>query len=274
MTALTIPFKSVFFAGRPFRLPLQPFRRRVRRNARGLCPGAAGDDALHGFGGDDFLYGGAGNDSLLGEAGNDTLIAGAGNDTYNGGDGNDLIYGGAGTDTLNGQSGNDHLYGGVGDDTLNGGTGNDFLNGEVGNDILNGGADDDILRGGLGNDTLTGDAGKDLFLWQRGDLNTSGGRDIVRDFNASEGDRIDLHDLLQSENDGNILNYLRVDTATSTLQISTTGQFGVGGSADVTIKLENGSGGNFNINPGNLSQADLVNSLIAGADPLIKIDHN
>ena len=157
---------------------------------------------------------------------------------------------------------------------MKGDGGNDFINGEAGNDILNGGIGEDILRGGLGNDTLTGGAGKDLFLWQRGDLNTAGGRDIVRDFNTSEGDRIDLHDLLQGENDGNILNYLRVDTATSTLLISSTGVLNANGSnADVTIKLENGSGGNFNINPGNLSQADLVNSLIAGADPLIKIDH-
>ncbi len=216
----------------------------------------------------------AGNDTLTGTANNDLIRGYNGDDTLNGGSGNDLIYGGVGNDTLNGGAGNDHLYGGIGNDTLNGDAGNDFLNGESGNDILNGGAGDDILRGGLGNDTLTGSTGKDLFLWQRGDLNTAGGRDIVRDFNASEGDRIDLHDLLQGENDGNILNYLRVDTATSTLQISTTGQFGAGGSADVTIKLENGSGGNFNINPGNLSQADLVNSLIAGADPLIKIDHN
>ncbi|SED69163.1 beta strand repeat-containing protein [Pseudomonas anguilliseptica] len=208
------------------------------------------------------------------ETTNTLTNATSGNDTLTGTTGNDLIRGYNGNDTLNGGAGNDHLYGGLGNDTLNGDAGNDFLNGESGNDILNGGAGDDILRGGLGNDTLTGGTGKDLFLWQRGDLNTAGGRDIVRDFNASEGDRIDLHDLLQGENDGNILNYLRVDTATSTLQISTTGQFGAGGSPDVTIKLENGSGGNFNINPGNLSQADLVNSLIAGADPLIKIDHN
>ncbi|MDP2445436.1 MAG: tandem-95 repeat protein, partial [Pseudomonas sp.] len=217
----------------------------------------------------------AGNDTLTGTAGNDLIRGYNGNDTLNGGDGNDLIYGGAGNDTLNGGAGNDHLYGGIGDDTLNGDAGNDFLNGEAGNDILNGGAGDDILRGGLGNDTLTGGAGKDLFLWQRGDLNTAGGRDVIKDFNTSEGDRIDLHDLLQGENDGNILNYLRVDTATSTLLISSTGVLNASGSnADVTIKLENGSGGNFNINPGNLSQSDLVNSLIAGADPMIKIDHN
>jgi hypothetical protein len=65
-----------------------------------------------------------------------------------------------------------------------------------------------------------------------------------------------------------------VDTGTSTLLVSSTGGLNATGSnANVTIKLENGSGGNFNINPGNLSQADLVNSLVAGADPLIRIDN-
>ncbi|WP_205895843.1 Ig-like domain-containing protein, partial [Pseudomonas leptonychotis] len=213
----------------------------------------------------------AGNDTLTGTSGNDLIRGYNGDDTLNGGAGNDLIYGGAGNDTLNGGAGNDHLYGGIGNDTLNGDAGNDYLSGDAGNDILNGGEGDDILRGGLGNDTLTGGAGRDLLLWQRGDL----GNDVVKDFNISgtSRDTIDLHDLLQGENDGNILNYLRVDTATSTLQISTTGVLNATGSnADMTIKLENG-GNPVNINPGNLSQADLVNSLIAGADPMIKVDH-
>ncbi|WP_339082204.1 Ig-like domain-containing protein [Pseudomonas sp. TMP9] len=213
----------------------------------------------------------AGNDTLTGTSGNDLIRGYNGDDTLNGGAGNDLIYGGAGNDTLNGGAGNDHLYGGIGNDTLNGDAGNDYLSGDAGNDILNGGEGDDILRGGLGNDTLTGGTGRDLHLWQRGDL----GNDVVRDFNISgtSRDTIDLHDLLQGENDGNILNYLRVDTATSTLQISITGGLNATGSnADMTIKLENG-GNPININPGNLSQGDLVNSLIAGADPMIKVDH-
>jgi hypothetical protein len=215
------------------------------------------------------------DNTLTGTTGNDLIRGYNGNDTLSGDGGNDLIYGGSGNDTLNGDAGNDHLYGGIGNDTLNGGIGIDFLNGETGNDILNGGAGDDILRGGLGNDTLNGGADRDLFVWQRGDLNTSGGRDVIQDLNPTQGDRIDLSDLLQGENDGNILNYLRVDTATSTLLVSSTGVLNATGSnADVTIELDNGSGGNFNINPNNLSQADLVNSLIAGADPLIKIDHS
>ncbi|WP_296129339.1 retention module-containing protein [Pseudomonas sp. Ga0074129] len=215
------------------------------------------------------------DNTLTGTTGNDLIRGYNGNDTLSGDGGNDLIYGGSGNDTLNGDAGNDHLYGGIGNDTLNGGIGIDFLNGETGNDILNGGAGDDILRGGLGNDTLNGGADRDLFVWQRGDLNTSGGRDVIQDLNPTQGDRIDLSDLLQGENDGNILNYLRVDTTTSTLLVSTTGGLNdTGSNADVTIELDNGSGGNFNINPNNLSQADLVNSLIAGADPLIKIDHS
>ena len=84
---------------------------------------------------------------------------------------------------------------------------------------------------------------------------------------------LDLRDLLQGENDGNILNYLRVDTATSTLLISSTGVLNADASnADVSIKLEN-NGTPVNLNPGNLSPSDLVNSLIAGADPMIKTDH-
>ena len=158
----------------------------------------------------------------------------------------------------------------MGADTLRGDAGNDFLDGGAGNDILNGGEGDDILRGGLGNDQLTGGTGADLFLWQRGDL----GSDIIRDFNAAEGDRIDLRDLLQGENDGNILNYLTVNTSTSTLLISTSGVLNATGSnADVSIRLENG-GAPLNLSQYGNSPSEIINSLIAGADPLIKIDHS
>ncbi len=147
-----------------------------------------------------------------------------------------------------------------GNDTLNGGAGNDILYGQGGNDILIGGAGDDILYGGTGADT---------FVWQKGDI----GHDVIKDFNASEGDRIDLRDLLQGENDGNILNYLRVDTATSTLQISTTGVLNESGSnADVTIKLENG-GSAVNLSSYGSTSADIINALV-GQHDLIKIDHN
>ena len=207
--------------------------------------------------------------AIAGTTNNDLIHAYAGTDTVNAGNGNDLIYGGAGDDTLNGDAGNDQLYGGVGIDTLNGGDGNDLLIGDAGNDLLFGNAGSDTLRGGLGNDQLTGGADRDVFVWQKGD----GGTDSIKDFSLSQ-DRIDLHDLLQGENDGNILNYLRVDTATSTLQISINGQFNVGGGADLTIKLENGSGGNLNLSSLGNTSTDIVNSLIAGADPIVKVDHS
>jgi surface adhesion protein len=170
-------------------------------------------------------------------------------------------------------SASDTIVGSSANDTLLGSTRADLLIGGDSNDVIFGNAGNDTLVGGRGNDTLWGGSGADNFVWRAGDT----GNDIIRDLNrnVSERDQIDLSDLLQGENDGNILNYLRVDTTTSTLLVSSTGVLNdTGSNADVTIKLENGSGGNFNINPGNLSQADLVNSLIAGADPLIKIDHS
>ncbi|MDO9623764.1 MAG: cadherin domain-containing protein, partial [Pseudomonas sp.] len=165
------------------------------------------------------------------------------------------------------------LQGTSSDDTLTGSSQADTLIGGLGDDILYGQGGNDILIGGEGNDILYGGSGADTFVWQAGDF----GNDVIKDFNIGEGDRIDLSDLLQgeeAENAPDITQYLRVDTATSTLLISSTGVLDATGSnADVTIKLENGADP-INLNPGNLSQADLVNSLIAGGDlAMIKVDH-
>ncbi|HLD67341.1 MAG TPA: type I secretion C-terminal target domain-containing protein, partial [Pseudomonas sp.] len=188
-----------------------------------------------------------------------TAISGSG--TLNGGAGQDILLGSTGADTLNGLAGHDRLEGGAGNDTLNGGIGNDLLIGDAGNDIL---------LGGIGNDSLIGGTGADTFVWKSGDT----GSDVIKDFNIAQGDRIDLHELLQGENDGNILNFLRVDTATSTLQVSTTGSLSADGSnADVTIKLENG-GQAVDLSSYGANSSAIVNSLIAGADPLIKVDHS
>ncbi|WP_305887999.1 tandem-95 repeat protein [Pseudomonas sp. B1(2018)] len=170
-----------------------------------------------------------------------------------------------GADTLLGAAGNDIIFGQGGDDKLYGGTGNDILLGGTGNDLLDGGDGNDILLGGKGNDTLTGGLGGDTFVWKAGDT----GNDVIKDFKASEGDRIDLRDLLQGETGSTIDNFLKITTVdgVSSLQVSSTGQFNSGNAAaatpDVTIKLE----GN------NWSSANLHN-LIAGSDPTIKIDHN
>ena len=168
-------------------------------------------------------------------------------------------------DVSGAHDGNDTLLGGAGNDILFGSGGNDLLDGGKGNDILLGGTGNDTLIGGQGNDILIGGSGADTFVWKAGDT----GNDVIKDFKASEGDRIDLRDLLQGETGSTIDNFLKITTVdgTSSLQVSSTGKFNSGDAAaatpDVTIKLE----GN------NWSSANIHN-LIAGSDPTIKVDHN
>ncbi|PJI49131.1 MAG: hypothetical protein CTR55_07100 [Pseudomonas sp.] len=163
------------------------------------------------------------------------------------------------------RGGSDHLYGGEGNDILYGQGGNDFLFGENGNDILIGGTGDDQLTGGKGNDILTGGAGADLFIWKAGDV----GNDTITDFKAGEGDRIDISDLLPDTAHNDILSYLKVDTATATLQVSTTGQINNGGAADVTIKLSG-----VDLSAYGSTSTEIVNKLVAGSDPVVKTEHH
>ncbi|MFM9925504.1 retention module-containing protein [Variovorax sp. H27-G14] len=161
------------------------------------------------------------------------------------------------------KGGNDTLLGNAGDDILFGQGGNDMLDGGTGSDTLLGGAGNDTLIGGPGDDILIGGSGADTFVWKSGDT----GYDVIKDFNAAQGDRIDLRDLLKGETDDTIGNFLRMSTTdgVSTLQISTTGKFTDAGSvanADVTIQLA-----------GNNLSGSSINSLIMGADPMLRIDH-
>ncbi|RQO58833.1 type I secretion C-terminal target domain-containing protein, partial [Pseudomonas sp. KBW05] len=152
-----------------------------------------------------------------------------------------------------------------GADTLLGGAGNDILFGQGGNDTLNGGAGNDILVGGKGNDVLTGGAGADTFVWLKGDTNTSGGFDRITDFKHSEGDKLDLSDLLQGNTDSNLDKYLKLttdSTGNSTLSVSSSGSFTTsGGTADVTIKVDGANWGNG---------SSAINNLIAGGDLTVK----
>ncbi|AZE45864.1 T1SS secreted agglutinin RTX [Pseudomonas chlororaphis] len=167
-------------------------------------------------------------------------------------------------DVSGAHDGNDTLLGGAGNDIIFGQGGNDLLDGGKGNDILLGGTGNDTLIGGAGHDILIGGSGADTFVWKAGDT----GNDVIKDFKASEGDRIDLRDLLQGESGSTIDNFLKITTVdgTSTLQVSSEGKLNAAGgiaNADVTIKLEGNNWSNTNIS-----------SLIAGSDPTIKIDHN
>lgn len=91
------------------------------------------------------------------------------------------------------------LYGGDGDDVIYGGDGDD---------VLYGGAGDDILFGNAGRDVLTGDNGADTFVFGSSDGNQF---DVIRDFDAAEGDVIDLSALITGFNPGvsNIADFIR-----------------------------------------------------------------
>jgi Ca2+-binding RTX toxin-like protein len=139
-----------------------------------MCAGLT----LHGNALDNMMAAWSGGSTLYGEDGNDTLVGAAGND---------ILFGGNGNDTLNGNDGNDQLSGNDGNDVLNGGNGNDALLGGNGNDTL---------TGGPGLDVLTGGKGADVFLYRPGDFNPANvatSKDVITDFNAAEGDKIDIH---------------------------------------------------------------------------------
>ncbi|WP_019915161.1 calcium-binding protein, partial [Methylophilus sp. 1] len=126
---------------------------------------------------------------------------------------------------------------------------NNTLMGNDANNILDGGAGNDILIGGKGSDTLKGGLGADVFKWGADDLgpagNISNSTDTITDFSVTQGDQLDLRDLLVGETEGNIFDYISVEAAGSStvLHISTTGQFTGGsynaGEEDTRIILSN-----------------------------------
>lgn len=208
------------------------FRDDVVTGGNDRLSGGEGNDRLVGGAGDDVLDGGLGADVLIGGAGQDTadysndtqavivdLSKGLGthadgardaltsienvrttalNDTVVGNEVSNVIYGEAGADTLYGGAGTDTLYGGAGNDLIYG----DFKTSSVqdANDILFGGDGVDTLLGGGGNDHLTGDAGNDTLWGGTGmdtfHFTTGGGVDLVRDFSLTEGDKLDISNLL------------------------------------------------------------------------------
>ncbi|WP_193746492.1 hypothetical protein [Ruegeria sp. ANG-R] len=156
----------------------------------------AGDDKFWGFGGDDLFIAGSGINYIYGGADNDTIAyldASSGvtvdmrkEDGKNYFEVNGVEYYGH-TDA----NWRDYVYevenviGSQFDDRLTGDSGDNVLNGLGGNDILDGGEGNDTLVSGEGNDTLTGGAGADTFV-------LDGGENTITDFDANEGDRIEI----------------------------------------------------------------------------------
>ncbi|CUK18051.1 Cyclolysin [Ruegeria denitrificans] len=156
----------------------------------------AGDDSFWGFGGDDLFIAGSGFNHIYGGDGNDTIAyldASSGvtvdmrkEDGKSYFEVNDVEY-----DGHKNAQWRDYVYemenviGSQFDDRLTGDSGDNILNGMDGDDILDGGAGNDTLVSGEGNDTLTGGTGADTFV-------LDGGENTITDFNAYDGDRIEI----------------------------------------------------------------------------------
>jgi Ca2+-binding RTX toxin-like protein len=193
-----------------------------------VIKGMGGDDRIYAGGGDDVIQGGLGGDYMDGGDDEDTanyidsisgvtvnLLTGKGqggsaegdtlyqienvtgsnfDDILLGDGGDNKLYGRDGKDTLKGAGGQDELFGGAGSDVLYGNQDSDELWGESGNDQLFGGTGFDWLVGGEGRDTMTGESGPDAFVWYAAKEMgvTQATADRITDFNAAEGDWIDL----------------------------------------------------------------------------------
>jgi Ca2+-binding RTX toxin-like protein len=166
--------------------------------ARGFdLAGTAAGDQLTGTNTVDRIQGLAGNDTLMGGGGDDTLDGGAGNDTLNGGlgvDTADYSTASAGVRVNLGLASSQYTYGSGYDtlasiENLTGSNFNDYL---VGTNKAN-----NVLTGGLGADSLFGKTGADRFVLNQ--LEDSGitpsTRDTIGDFDAGQGDKIDLSQL-------------------------------------------------------------------------------
>jgi Ca2+-binding RTX toxin-like protein len=181
--------------------------------------------------GNDIIFGDDGNtdgdlfNSALGGA--DGIRADLGDDWVFGEAGNDVIYGGPVRGNfselyrVNARRDRDHLYGGAGNDFIIGGYDSDFLVGGQGNDSLVGSSGRSGQHEWDGIDILWGDeengngsSGADIFiLGERGERyyddnftsdisSISQGRGhyaLIKDFNASAGDKIRLASLSSGE---------------------------------------------------------------------------
>ncbi|QOD68888.1 tandem-95 repeat protein [Vibrio navarrensis] len=119
--------------------------------------------------------------------------------------------------------------------------GNDILNGGEGNDILYGQGGNDILIGGLGDDILTGGEGADIFKFvDYGTGLRDGERDIITDFTAGE-DKIDLSDLLHTDQSDSIDSLLARNEIGLTLNGGHLELTISDGSSNQTVVIENGA---------------------------------
>jgi len=145
----------------------------VTLTANGITTGRGGDaegDQISGF--TNLI--GSGRKDRIAMADKRDLLSGLADNTVYAGGGDDRVAMGGGQDTVLGGNGNDDIYGETGDDSLSGEDGNDHL------------------VGGFGRDMLSGGAGADRFEFLTTGDSTLLTYDVITDFSAAEGDRIDL----------------------------------------------------------------------------------
>ncbi|WP_274613639.1 Ig-like domain-containing protein [Vibrio vulnificus] len=135
--------------------------------------------------------------------------------------------------------------------------GDDVIDGGLGDDILYGQGGNDTLIGGLGNDILTGGDGADIFKWV--DMETA--RDLVTDFNASQGDKLELADLFDDMS--------KADIETLLADLGEGDSKGSVGDVSIEVTNENGAhltivkgGQTLTIDFDGASAADITSSLM------------
>jgi len=111
---------------------------------------------------------------------------------------------------ITGDSSGTTLYGTAYGDTITGGSGSEYIYGNAGNDTI---------YGAGGNDHLIGGAGADTFLFKGATALT--GVDTITDFNTSQGDKIDLADVISTYDPATmaIANFVQLATSDSDTQV-------------------------------------------------------
>ena len=199
-------------------------------------------NVIDGRGGDDWIQGGAGADHLYGGAGGDTVdYTDAGGVAVNLAT-NSVSGGHAQGDVI---SGFEHVFGTAFNDTITGNSAGNWLWGGQGNDTIRGGGGADRLRGMEGADTVWGGAGADTFYIGMGESGpTAANRDTIKDFDETEGDKIDLSGFRTGSEDW-AFDFIGGDAFTGVRQVRTEISGGntyvtasVDGGVDLWVKLE------------------------------------
>ena len=184
---------------------------------------AVGHDHIVGGDGNDLIFGDSINTDALAAAHGLATPAGAGWAVFTQLEGN-ASYHWSRTDTINYI--NSHATE-LAQETTVGGSGrtggNDTLEGGLGDDIIFGQEGNDLIIGGAGNDTLTGGSGADTFKF----TSANDGIDHITDFNAAQGDVLDISSILTGVDPTSaaIHNFVQIvhQGADSILQVDTTG---------------------------------------------------